>query len=208
VDEDGGEPLAVRLARAYQRCSPGLSLGAALLELVIAPLLDVTLALVGQGLFHETHSQNIVFDIDADAGTTRVVLRDMHGMNYNAEERTRRGGADLFALAALRDDFPALAQTDLDRWFYDGDALFERFRVPHAPLQTIDFFVAIFLFQLLDGIHHSGALDRSDIDALITAIRRHVAAGVRRYNVDTAAWPPPSGDFWSLTSIHGTALFR
>ena len=72
-------------------------------QVFVEPLMDVIFSMAKEGISHEIHPQNLLFQFEAETGKTKsIVLRDLHGLNYSVEARKRKGLPDLFSQEYLQ----------------------------------------------------------------------------------------------------------
>jgi hypothetical protein len=164
---DAGEarvPAADALAILMQK-NPGLSKEDAFVRLLGEPVLDVVVGLYAQGASLELHPQNFMFHFDPKTSLTdKIVVRDLHGMNYNAEWRKQRGLDDVFTSKALEKAFPGITQAGILQHFQRAGALRDRYQAPGMFQTTLDFFSAMFFYHMLDSLHAGGHFTRDEVD--------------------------------------------
>lgn len=201
------------IAFAMKR-NPELSKVDAFDRLFAEPVYDVLFSLFRQGFTMELHPQNFLMRFDEKTGLTKgIVVRDLHGMNYNADWRKKNGKSDVFDPQALQGAFPGLAQSDLDGWFTRNGELRDRYKAPQMFETTLDFHSAIFFYHLLDSLHEDGTFDRATVEAAIERVKDRMEEKAKAYGFDLGVLSRPKRtrmSFWIAEEdgIRGQVLFR
>jgi hypothetical protein len=195
--------------------NPGTTREQAFLKLFVDPLFEVFYSMAKEGISMELHPQNFLLRFDEQTGwVKKVVLRDLHGVGYSQRFREERGLEDVFSVQALGPAFPDLTQADLDAFFQRNGELRERYTVPKMFESTLDFFLAMFHYHLLDSLLEDGTFNRAEVDALIQGIRDRSDFFAARYDFDSSelspARPGKTSSFWvaQKQGIRGKTLFR
>jgi hypothetical protein len=207
--------LAADALRFAMQKNPGTTREQAFLKLFVDPLFEVFYSMAKEGISMELHPQNFLLRFDEQTGwVKKVVLRDLHGVGYSQRFREERGLDDVFSLQALGPAFPDLTQADLDAFFERNGELRERYTVPKMFESTLDFFLAMFHYHLLDSLLEDGTFNRSEVDALIQGIRDRSDFFAERYDFDASELRPArrgrASSFWVAQEegIRGKTLFR
>jgi hypothetical protein len=210
--------LADEAIRLLREKNPEMSVEDAFVALFVKPLLDVYFSLAKQGMAMELHPQNFSLVFNEQTGhVDKVLIRDLHGLNYSAEYRQSKGLEDLFSVDALKKAFPDITQADLDGYFTRNGMLRDRFQAPGLFKTSLDFFLSIFFFQLLVSRFDAGSATRDDVNSLITRIQGEVQKAADTWGFDMKQLPQVNGSgadtFWrayanSYYGMRGKVLFR
>ncbi|MBK7865137.1 MAG: hypothetical protein IPJ65_42385, partial [Archangiaceae bacterium] len=121
-------------------------------KLFVDPLLEVFFTMAAEGVSMELHPQNFSLHFDPETGRVdRVVIRDLHGMNYDASWRKRHGKPDVMSVKALKGAYPDITQADVDGYFMRDGKIRDRYLAPKIFTNTLDFFMGTFFYQLLNS---------------------------------------------------------
>jgi hypothetical protein len=199
------------IAFALQK-NPHLSRDEVFLQLFVDPLLDAFFSMAREGISMELHSQNFLLGFDAESGLVkRLVIRDLHGINYSHAYREREGKSDLFSVEALKPHFPNIRQEDIDGYFTRNGAIRDRYLEPTLWKSTIDFFMSSFWFQTLAATSPDPFSEVAR-ERLMDRIRDRVTEKAAAYEFDLSQLPQPSSteQFHTLAKngIRGRIIFR
>jgi hypothetical protein len=206
--------LAADAIEFYAKKNPGKSKQDGFVDLFVDPLLDIIMSMATQGMSMELHSQNFLMSFDPKTGATKnVTIRDLHGLNYDAEWRTRRGLPDLFTVDNLKSAFPDIQQKDIDAWFKRDGKVRDRYKMPGSLQSTMDFFSTMFWMNTLDSLYKTKYFSRGDVDKIIERIKDRVEDHASKWGVDLRQLSNPSGkknSFWvaETEGVRGKILFR
>jgi hypothetical protein len=206
--------LAVDALEAYRQKTAGVSKQQAFVDLFVDPLLELMFSLYERGCTLEVHPQNFMFKFDPKTGQVdKLVVRDMHGLNYSKAYREQHGLADLLSVDALQSAFPGITQKDLDSWFTRDGKLRDRFQSPAMFAVNLDFHGAIFFYQVLGALQQASYFGKADIDQLVETIRDRVELAASKHHFDLSQLPQPTGNqgsYWDADrqGIRGKILFR
>jgi hypothetical protein len=202
---------AIRVAMQKDRA---LSKEEAFLKLFVDPLCDVNFQLFNRGWSMELHPQNFLLKLDEKTGlTSRVVIRDLHGLGYSAAWRAQRGLPDQMALERLQREFPQLSQADLEGYFHRNGALRDRYKPEQMFPSSLDFFTSIFWYHLLDAVQKDGLFDKAGVTTLVEKLKDRVHEKAAEHGFDLASLPQPKpghSDYWDAdkNGVRGRILFR
>jgi hypothetical protein len=197
--------------------NPGLTKEDAFVKLFARPTLDVLFSMMSEGFSMELHAQNFQLRFSPHTGLTeKVVVRDLHGMNYSAAERARLGKRDLFSVENLKEAFPDVTQADVDGWFKRNGEVRDRYKAPAMYNGSVDFFLGMFFYHLLATGHESGVFSKEEVGTIIEKIKDEVEAKADEHNFDLGLLKKPrtvgGDDFWAALTgkngIDGPVVFR
>lgn len=207
--------LAAEAMYLYQVRHPEKSKIDAYIDLFVNPLLDVIMSMAKEGMSMELHSQNFLLSFDPDTGATKnVIIRDLHGMNYDADWRAKRGLPDLFSVANLKKAFPDVEQDHLDAWFKRDGKVRDRYLMPGSLQSTLDFFTTMFWMNSLDSLLSYKHLSKHEIGQIITGIKDRTEEYAAKWGVDLSVLPRAvegqQSSFWvaETEGVRGRILFR
>ncbi len=147
------------------------------IKLYIEPVYDVIFSLFAQGMAHELHPQNFFFAFDLNSGLTKkIIIKDLHGLNYSFRYRKKNGLKELFHQEFLKETLPFLQQEDLAQWqkSYAVNTINSRFTEPKLFDDCLNTFISIFYYHLLCSFFEYRYFTKEDIDIIIIKIKEMI----------------------------------
>lgn len=222
VDSGEDRLLAADALSHLRAKNPGLSKEDAFVRLFGEPILDVVFGLFAQGATLELHPQNFLLRFDERTGDVqKVVVRDLHGINYSEAWRTEHGLPDICSGDALQARFPGITQGDVDAWFKRPNPqtgvpeLRDRYKVPGIFGRNFDVYISVFFYQSLVALEEAGTMTRSEVDRAMIKMRDAVEAAADKHGFDLSQLDPGGAKSFSPTmkvpfahGMQGRILFR
>jgi len=206
--------LAVDLLENLRQKNPGLSKMDAIRELFVDPVLDVVMSMAKEGMALELHPQNFMFRFDPATGKVKnIVCRDLHGFNYSADYRAKKGLPDLLAPESLKQmGFPHLKQETVKAYFEKDGKVRDRFKSPAVFENTFDFFSSMWYFHTLDSLEKAGYITHSDALQAAEMIKDRLEFFAGKYKFDLSQLNQPTKQYEftadPATGIRHKILFR
>lgn len=187
----------------------------AFLKLFVDPLCDVNFQLFNRGWSMELHPQNFLLKFDETTGlTSKVVIRDLHGLGYSADFRKQKDLPDQMSLENLKKSFPDMTVGDIEGYFLRNGQLRDRYKPADMFRGSMDFFTSIFWYHLLDAVKQAGIFDKAEVTALVELIKDRVHEKADEHGFDMKLLPTPKAangnDYWDAdkNGVRGRILFR
>jgi len=192
--------------------NPGMTREQAFSKLFVEPLLDVFFSMAKEGVSMELHPQNFQLKFNPDTGLVdKVVIRDLHGMNYDSTWRKKQGLEDVMSVDSLKAAFPDIKQSDIDGYFMRNGEIRDRYKIPGMLATTLDFFMGTFFYQLLNSTTPE-PFDAQQIQTVMNNIKSKIASEADKNGFDLKQLPQPRGNTpytaISESGIRGKIVFR
>ncbi len=192
--------------------NPGMTREQAFSKLFVEPLLDVFFSMAKEGVSMELHPQNFSLKFNPETGLVdKVVIRDLHGMNYDSTWRKKNGLEDVMSVASLKAAFPDISQKDVDGYFMRNGEIRDRYKVPAMLATTLDFFMGTFFYQLLNSTTPE-PFDSKQIETVMNNIKAKISSEAEKNGFDLSQLPQPRGNTKysaiAESGIRGKIVFR
>ncbi|MBL8956417.1 MAG: hypothetical protein JNK82_36925 [Myxococcaceae bacterium] len=192
--------------------NPGMTREQAFLKLFVEPLLDVFFTMAKEGVTMELHPQNFSLKFSPDTGLVeKVVIRDLHGLGYDAAWRKQNGKEDVMSVESLRPAYPDITQEDINGYFMRNGEIRDRYKLPSMVSSTLDFFMSTFFYQLLNSTTPQ-PFDAKQIESVMNGIKGKIVSEAARHDFDLGQLPQPKGNstYGAIadSGIRGKIVFR